>query len=121
MDQFNEGYDIEGLAKELELDFNELAGLYSGYIAEMKEEASQLTDYLAKKDWLMLQRVVHNIKGVSANLTVADVFKEAEKLDIMLKKNVNDGAEVCVRRIIELICNAEKKIRAFFIKKGLEI
>lgn len=85
MEQIKEGYDIEGLAQELELDLIDLSSLYSGYIAEMQDEISEMKNFLAKKDWVMLRRIVHNIKGVSANLAINDVFIAAEELEIMQK------------------------------------
>lgn len=51
----------------------------------MQDEISEMKNFLAKKDWVMLRRIVHNIKGVSANLAINDVFIAAEELEIMQK------------------------------------
>jgi hypothetical protein len=58
-------YDIGKLAKELEFDIEDVKILFSKYFIEIKENISQMQEYFSHKDWDMLERVVHNIKGVS--------------------------------------------------------
>ncbi len=114
-------YDIEGFANELETDMETIAGLFSSYFTEMKGEISSMQTYLSAKDWVMLERVIHNIKGVSANLGINDVFSEAEKFDILLKKGENSNADIFVEGIAVLISNAEGIIREIFLKSGIEL
>lgn len=114
-------YDIEGFAKELETDIESIGELFSSYITEMKEETEELKKNLEISDWIMLERVIHNIKGVSINLGITDVHAEAEKLDNQLKQNYTADAEEFVAKIIDLIKDSEKEIRSFFSSKGIEI
>lgn len=114
-------YDIEGLANELEVDLESIIGLYSSYFEEMKSEIDSMKGFLMKRDWYMLQRVVHNIKGVSANLGINDVFAEAEKFDILLKNNENDKANIYSENIEKMIASAESEIRKYFDGKGLSL
>jgi HPt (histidine-containing phosphotransfer) domain-containing protein len=114
-------YNIKGLAEELEIDLNSISGLYTIYFEEMKEEIKSMLLYLKKSDWEMLERTVHNIKGVSANLSIMDVFSEAEKFDILLKKNEILNSREHITNLDNLISNAEIEIKEFFEDKGLVI
>lgn len=114
-------YDIAGLAKELEVDLQALVPLYQSYITEMSEETSEMNRYLLGKDWNMLQRTIHNIKGVSANLKIDDVYRESEIFDSRLKKDIIESAEKYVEVISDLVKAAEKEIRAFFSDRGYMI
>lgn len=114
-------YDIDRLAAELDIDMASIAELYSSYFSEMKEETAAMESFLAKNDWYMLERVVHNVKGVSANLNVSDVFEEARILDEMLKKNISDNAEHHVEKIIKRLLDSELEIRKYFMERNIPI
>ena len=114
-------YNIEGLAEELEVELESIVGLYTSYIEEMKEEILEMTTYLEKTDWTMLERVIHNIKGVSANLCIMDVFSEAEKFDLLLKKNITLDCDKHITKLINLIRDSEVEIKSFFNERGLEV
>lgn len=114
-------YDIEGLADELEIGIEDISDLYASYIQEMKEEIAELKVCLKNSDWDMLQRVVHNIKGVSANLGITDVFSEADKFDKLLKINETSESKEYVAKIVNLIVDSEAVIKDFFMEKGFSI
>ena len=114
-------YDIEEFTKALGVSTEEMAGLFSSYIAEMEGEIAEMQAQLAKKDWKMLQRVVHNIKGVSGNLHINDVYKEAFSFDIMLKEGDTGAAHEHVERLVKLITGSEIEIREYFFVKGFTI
>jgi HPt (histidine-containing phosphotransfer) domain-containing protein len=114
-------YDIEGLASELEVGLDSIVGLYESFIVEMKEEIEEMKIHLEKSDWIMLERVIHNIKGVSANLCILDIFSEAEKFDSLLKKNETSDASIYVNKLIALINASETEIKGFFLEKGFSI
>lgn len=77
-----------------------------------------MQEYFLKGDWYMLERVIHNIKGVSANLNVHDVFEEAEVFDNLLKSNNIINASSHVEKMIDLISKAEIEITKFFSERG---
>jgi HPt (histidine-containing phosphotransfer) domain-containing protein len=114
-------YNIQGLIDELDVSVEEILPLYSNYFSEMKEEVAELNECLAKEDWYMLERVVHNIKGVSANLNIQDVFEEASKFDILLKENNNSDAQGFVERINGLLEEAENEIKKYFAAYGFSL
>ena len=121
MDNKGYKYDVEGLAAELEVDLESIVGLFSSYFEEMKEEVSSMQELLSKNDWYMLARVIHNIKGVSANLSIQDVFDEAAAFDSRLKLNNTNNATTYVEKIMDLISKAEIEIMDIFKEKGLSL
>ncbi|HEX3028639.1 MAG TPA: Hpt domain-containing protein [Clostridia bacterium] len=114
-------YDPEAFARELDVDLESISGLFREYFNEMRSEISEMNVFLETSDWNMLQRTVHNVKGVSANLNLNDVFEEAEKLDLQLKNGQVSESGIHVARIAELIAGAEKYIKEFFSEKGFPL
>lgn len=121
MDNKKARYDIKGLADELEVGMDSIALLFTSFFSEMENEIKNLEEYLGEKDWHMLERVIHNIKGVSANLNVYDVFEEAAIFDEMLKKNQVEDARKFVDKIIFLINDAKKEVEEIFKQNGLSL
>ena len=114
-------YDIKGLAEELEVEMKDIAKLYLNYFEEMNSEISEMNDFISGKNWMMLQKVIHNVKGVSANLNVYDVFEEAAAFDALLKAGSIENAQAHVNRIIALIKVAEAEMKEYFKRKEFDI
>ncbi len=114
-------YNIEGLSEKLEFEMKDMAVLFSSYIKEMREEISEVSRLYTIKDWSALQRTVHNIKGVSSNLGVTDVYDCAFELDILLKENQMEKVEFFIERMKNLIYAAEEEIINFFLIKGYRL
>lgn len=88
--------NLDLLASEIGIDKEAVAELLEIYCGEMDGEMSQVKALAEACNWQGLQRTVHNIKGVSANLYLQDMFKVAEELDHKLKRDdhENIGANV---------------------------
>lgn len=114
-------YDIKKLAEELEFDIEDISILFSKYFDELKENISQMEDFLTKRDWHMLERVVHNIKGVSINLNIMDVYEEAALFDNLLKQNINNDADNHVKKLANLLRESEIEIRRIFSEMNIEV
>lgn len=121
MEQGTSRYDIKGLAEELEFEVDDIAGLFSKYFEEMATDISDMQKYLSNSDWYMLERVVHNIKGVSINLNIHDVFEEASEFDVLLKQSKAEGAALHVSKLAELINSAEIEIRKKFLEMDITL
>lgn len=70
-------------------DFNDMTLLYYDYISECDELLKQISQKLppqSQNEWIELEKDIHNIKGVSANLYVQNVFEKATILDDFLKQ-----------------------------------
>ena len=119
--QYMSKYDIEGLSVKIGAEIEEMAVLFSLYLEEMKSELSLMERFCVESDWVMLQRTVHNVKGVSANLDISDMFEAAEQLDSSLKRNETGMAAPMIGKIKDLFMNAEEDIKRFFLQRGCSL
>lgn len=114
-------YDIKKLAEELEFEIEDISVLFSKFFIEMKDNISSMKNHLSKKDWNMLERVVHNIKGVSINLNIMDVYEEAAEFDVLLKSNSTEDADIHVNKLVELLNDSEIEIRRIFSEMNIPL
>lgn len=114
-------YDIEGLASELEVTLSDLAPLFSSYFDEMSEAAGEMELFLLDGEWNKLQRVVHNIKGVSVNLGIKDVYSAAGVLDALLKEGEYQEAGIHVKIVLSILADARENIEKYFEERGFAI
>lgn len=112
-------YDIQGMVDDLGVDICDIAELYRTFFIEMQDEINSLNTALQKNDYESLRQIVHNIKGVSSNLCICDVYDETAKFDIKLKQNITDNADIHIQNIIELIGSAKLEISEFFKQKNI--
>ena len=114
-------YDIKGLQQELDVEVSDLAMLFLSYINEMQSEIAEMYRCLSEGDFNMLQRVVHNIKGVSANLRIKDVEKAASDYGDMLRRGETLESGLYINRIVQLISEAQNEIRNYFHLNGYSL
>jgi len=121
MDENPFRYDIKSLADDMEVGLQTLSTLYSEFFHEMKlniEESKALCD---NKDWLKLERVIHNIKGISACLNINDIYSISQKLDLELKLKKYENAFTDIISISNLFNSSETDIKNFFKINGVII
>jgi CheY-like chemotaxis protein/HPt (histidine-containing phosphotransfer) domain-containing protein len=110
-------YDIDSVAGEYLIGLEKVGSIYKLYIEEVQHNLSEITKLVASADWHMAERYVHNIKGVSGNLRILDVYEEATALDDLLKRGFYTNVEIAVQSLSHTFLNARNKIiRAFEIK-----
>lgn len=112
-------YDIDGFISELEIELEEAEELYKSYETEMNEEIEEMEQLCSAKEYEKLERVVHNVKGVSANLRINDVYEVAADFDIKLKNGVTSSADANVAYLVLRIKDSIVEIKEFFKVKGL--
>lgn len=112
-------YNITEFIKVMDVNIEEIAALFDQYFQEMFEELIELKKLFKDNDFTMLQREIHNVKGVSANLGIYDVHQKAAIMDSNLKNNINDFLEVQIEELESLILNAHTEVQVFF--KGLNL
>ena len=96
-----ETINLEDLIRDIGINKDTMVELLKIYCSEMSEEMQQVKLYLSSKEWTGLERTVHNIKGISANLYLQDMFKAAEVLDLKLKKNDYNGIENSIYNMLD--------------------
>lgn len=77
--------NLDVLSEETGIAKDSVAELLSIYCSEMTEEMLQLETFYKIQDWSSLQKTVHNIKGVSANLYLQAMSEASACLDAKLK------------------------------------
>lgn len=77
--------NLEFLTQQIGIDQESVIELLKIYCGEMSEELQQVQLLFDQGDWHHLQRTIHNIKGVSANLYLEDMFNISADIDARLK------------------------------------
>ncbi|MFT5874794.1 MAG: HPt (histidine-containing phosphotransfer) domain-containing protein [Clostridium sp.] len=114
-------YDIVGLAKDLELKYEDITDLYISYIEEVEMHCVNLNEIFYKNDFMELISEVHNVKGVAANLLLKDVFEEADLFERLLKKGDFASSKEHVESLLNLLINSKDKITKSFVQVNVII
>lgn len=114
-------YDIQGLAKDLELDYEDITDLYISYIDEVDNHCKRLKEITYKKDYIKLKMEIHNVKGVAANLLLNDVFDEADKFEKLLNQDDLTSSKDHMENLSKLLINSKDKIILSFAQVNVVI
>lgn len=114
-------YDIEGLAKNMEVDLAIISDLYSEFFLEVRRNLLECRSLYDDKEWEKLERVIHNIKGVSISLCIDDLYAASNAFDYELKNDQYDNAKSQIDFIDNLFLTIENEIREFFKQKNIII
>ena len=85
---------INKLMDYMGVDQDVISELFSEYFIEMEENIIECITLENDKDWDKLARIIHNMKGVSANLSVEDVFLLCAEIEKEVKANIISKEEV---------------------------
>lgn len=108
--------NIEELAEEFELSIEDLKDLYSTYLIDIKEYIKKIEVLYIEKLWSELFRNIHNIKGMTANLRLDDVFHESSKLCKGLKEGSLPNKRD-IDKFLKLLETSYEKINSLFLQK----
>ena len=97
----SQSINLEDLIKSIGIDKDTIIELLGIYCYEMTEEMQQVKLFLEKQEWSDMQRIIHNIKGVSSNLYLQEMFEAAEILELRLKNMDYKGIENSVRNLFD--------------------
>jgi len=107
-------YNIVGLAKDLELEYEDITDLYTSYIDQVDEHCKKIKESFYTNDFMELKSVIHNVKGVSGNLLINDVFEGTNLMERLLKDGDFIGSKEHVENILKLLINSKDKVRESF-------
>jgi HPt (histidine-containing phosphotransfer) domain-containing protein len=107
-------YKIEDLAADMEVDLLTVSTLYTEYFIEMKQCIYKSKNLCTAKDWQKLERVIHNIKGISNSLNIDDIYNVSNELDNELNRHIYDNIDKFLENINNLFLICEKDIKKFF-------
>ena len=113
--------DLKKLSDELGAELEDIRMLFQEYCNEMKDEMGEMQKNLEIKNWEKIQRTAHNVKGVSINLGLEEMHRQAEVIDKMMKTNVYNGIEEELILLKNTFQKTEEAINSAFEMNGLKI
>lgn len=114
-------YDIKGLCEDIGVSYEDIYSLYLEYFSEMKGNIQECKALCESKAWDRLEREVHNMKGISINLNITDVYTACNTLDYQLRTGEYGSAFKNLDYIYKLFDKAENDIKEFFKLRGNSI
>jgi HPt (histidine-containing phosphotransfer) domain-containing protein len=118
---YHSKYDIVGFAHDLGLSLDEVSELYAELINEISSALSELKVLINKKDLVKIQKIIHNIKGVSGNYRIIDIYEESTKINDALKTTNYTEFEDDLNYLFNIIYVALTEIQNFFNQKSIFI
>lgn len=114
-------YDIDAISNELGIDMEDMVEIFKVYFIEIRELISKLKYLSEKKDWAKLKKTNHNIKGISSNLKIHDIYNTALNLDTFIVAGSTDEIYSCIEKLEKMAEHSQLEIKDFFKKHGFEI
>ena len=114
-------YDIRGFSADLGLPLPDIANLYSELVQEIAANVAVLQDLLPAKDWEAIRATIHNIKGISVNYRVMDLYEEAVKIHNAVKAGAYDQVAPEVKMLVQISRAAIREIKQYFAAAGIPI
>jgi len=114
-------YDLQGFSDDLGLPIEDIADLFSDFIKEINSEIFKEKTLLCEKDLDELERINHNIKGISANYRVLDIHEETLKISNAIKNDDFKYIKSLFNNFFVISENAIKEITCYFEQKGFII
>jgi len=112
-------YDITGFTNDLGLTIEEVSMFYAELISEINSALLELKFLMANEDLVKIQKIIHNIKGVSGNYRISDIYKETAKINDCLKQNNYTSLEKDLNRLFDISDMAIKEIQKFFKQRSI--
>ncbi|EKQ50371.1 MAG: Hpt domain-containing protein [Clostridium sp. Maddingley MBC34-26] len=117
----NTKYDITGFTIELGLNLEEVYVLYAELISEINSAISEIKFLIDKKDITKIKKIIHNLKGVSGNYRITDVYMETSRINDMLKSENYNNLELDLNNLFNICDMAIKQIKNYFNQKSIYI
>lgn len=114
-------YDIAGFAHDLGLNMREVSEFYAELINEINSALLELKILMNKRDLVMIQKIIHNIKGVSGNYRINDIYEETSKINDALRVDNYNTLEKDLNNLFNISDTALQEIKDFFKQKSIFI
>jgi FOG: HPt domain len=106
--------DYDEFMQETGIDNDEIRELYGVFMEELLQEKEKLKTQLGVKDYLKLEKTVHNIKGISGSYKARLIFEPAKLIDLDLKGGAYGNIEQNMKVLLDAIDNAVLDMRMHF-------
>lgn len=70
--------------------YEDIGFLYQDYIFECNEITTEINQLITSSSIETIEKRIHNLKGVSANLYVTSVYEQAKVVDALLTAHINE-------------------------------
>jgi HPt (histidine-containing phosphotransfer) domain-containing protein len=117
---FNCKYDIISFSTDLGLSIKEISELYYELINELNLALLELKDLVDGQDYTKIQKIIHNIKGVSGNYRITDIYKETTRINDLLISNDYSTLKKDLTNLFTICIDAQNEIR-FFFEQALKV
>lgn len=114
-------YDIVGFAHDLGLSLEEVSELYAELIMEINSALLELKVLINTRDLVKIQKIIHNIKGVSGNYRLTDIYEESTKINDALKTTNFTELEKDLNNLSYISYISSKEIYSFFKQRSIFI
>ncbi|AFM39362.1 hypothetical protein Desaci_0290 [Desulfosporosinus acidiphilus SJ4] len=115
-------YDLKGFSNELGLPLKDMADLFSELIKEIKGELLEARNVLETRNLESLKQINHNIKGISANYRILDLYEQSCQISNALKISCdNQTLQSLFDNLFLTFESAVQEIIAFFAHEGIDI
>lgn len=118
---YNNKYDIVGFSHDLGLSIEDVSELYAELVRELNSAIIELKLFMEEKDFIKIQKIIHNIKGVSGNYRLTDLYNESSKINDALKNSEYSDFEKDLNHLFNITYAAIKEITNFFKRKSISI
>ncbi|WP_160683500.1 Hpt domain-containing protein [Clostridium sp. C2-6-12] len=118
---YNNKYDIVGFAHDLGLSIEDVSELYAELVHELNLALLELKILMIDRDIKKIQNIVHNIKGVSGNYRLTDLYEETSKINDALKNSDYPDFEKDLNHLFNVTYGSIKEITNFFKRKSISI
>jgi chemotaxis protein histidine kinase CheA len=117
---FNCKYDIISFSTDLGLSIKEISELYYELINELNLALLELKDLVDGQDYTKIQKIIHNIKGVSGNYRINDIYNETTRINDLLSSNDYSTLKKDLTNLFTICIDAQNEIR-FFFEQALKV
>ncbi|MFT8348478.1 Hpt domain-containing protein [Clostridium saccharoperbutylacetonicum] len=117
---FNCKYDIIGFSTDLGLSIKEISELYYELINELNLALLELKALVDGQNYTKIQKIIHNIKGVSGNYRINDIYKETTRINDLLISDDYSTLKKDLTNLFTICIDAQTEIR-FFFEQALKV
>ena len=114
-------YDIIGFSNDLGLNLQQVSELYAELINEFSLALSELRVSMIESDLASIKKTIHNLKGVSGNYRITDIYEETTKINDLLKNSNYNNLELDLNNLITVSDIALEEIKSFFYQRSILI
>lgn len=118
---YNNKYDIVGFSNDLGLSIEDVSELYAELVHELNSALVELKLFIYDKDFEKIRKIIHNIKGVSGNYRLTDIYDETSRINDALKNTEYPEFEKDFNHLFNITYSAIKEITNFFKRKSISI